>query len=287
MTNYYYFSWDAGWGDTLWHLTNALIHCENSNQDMLIDLRGHWSSKGDKNVFNEYFSFIDTNINIITNEESIDKLKKDSEKHTNKTVKIKNPLKSKEDTELFYNTFSRIKPSESVTNTVKDIVREKFKGNYMVGVHARMSNGEVKSRFEGARPMKDAVLFYKERINDILFNAPRAFLKSCKDYKFFIASDSRKFVDIFKDQFPNTVSIDRYFAPPGCGTGHEIGEDSTEEQLKLEEVYGKTKIAKEALVDFYLLQETNFLFKNFSRFNEFCLYKGIPNFHINFQEKCY
>ena len=287
MNNYYYFSWDAGWGDTLWHLTNALIHCENSKQDMLIDLRGHWSSKGDKNLFNEYFSSIDTDINIITNEESIDELKKDSEKHTNKTVKIKNPLKSKEDTELFYNTFSRIKPSESVTNTVKDIVREKFKGNYMVGVHARMSNGEVKSRFEGARPMKDAVLFYKERIDDILFNAPRAFLKSCKDYKFFIASDSRKFVDIFKDQFPNTVSIDRYFAPPGCGTGHEIGEGSTEEQLKLEEVYGKTKIAKEALVDFYLLQETNFLFKNFSRFNEFCLYKGIPNFHINFQEKCY
>ena len=41
------------------------------------------------------------------------------------------------------------------------------------------------------------------------------------------------------------------------------------------------------LIDFYLLQEANFLFKNFSRFNEFCLYKGIPNFHINFQEKCY
>jgi hypothetical protein len=38
MSNYY-FSWDAGWGDTIWHLTNALIHCENSKQDMLIDLR--------------------------------------------------------------------------------------------------------------------------------------------------------------------------------------------------------------------------------------------------------
>ena len=94
MSKYYYFSWDAGWGDTIWHLTNALIHCENSKQDMLIDLRGHWSSKGEKNLFNEYFCSIDTDINIITNEESIDQLKKDSEKHTNKTVKIKNPLKA-------------------------------------------------------------------------------------------------------------------------------------------------------------------------------------------------
>jgi len=96
MSKYYYFSWDAGWGDTIWHLTNALIHCENSKQDMLIDLRGHWSSKGEKNLFNEYFCSIDTDINIITNEESIDQLQKNSEKHTNKTVKIKNPLKSKE-----------------------------------------------------------------------------------------------------------------------------------------------------------------------------------------------
>ena len=80
MSKYYYFSWDAGWGDTIWHLTNALIHCENSKQDMLIDLRGHWSSKGEKNLFNEYFCSIDTDINIITNEESIDQLKKDSEK---------------------------------------------------------------------------------------------------------------------------------------------------------------------------------------------------------------
>ena len=71
--------------------------------------------------------------------------------------------------------------------------------------------------------------------------------------------------------------------PPGCGTGYEKGEQSTEIQTEMEEKYGRINIAKEALVDFYLLQYTNFLFKNFSRFNEFCLYKGIPNFHINFQ----
>lgn len=287
MSKYYYFSWDAGWGDTLWHLTNALIYCEEQGKDLLVDLRGHWSSKGEKNLFNEYFSSIDASIEVITNEESIDRLKENSEKHTDKTIRIKNPLKSKEDSSLFYETFCKIKPSKPVSSAVSDIVCEKFKGNYIVGVHARMSNGEVKSRFKGGRPMEDAVLFYKEKIDDVLFNSPRAFLKCCEDYKFFIASDSGKFVNIFKGEFPKTISIDRYFSPTGCGTGHEVGEYSTKQQLKLEDNYGKTKIAKEALVDFYLLQESNFLFKNFSRFNEFCLYKGIPNFHINFQEKCY
>ena len=287
MSKNYYFSWDAGWGDTLWHLTNAIIYCEREGKDLLVDFRGHWSSKGDKNLFNEYFSSIDTNIEIITNEALIDQLKKYSEIHTSKTLKIKNPLNSKEDSILFYKTFRKIKPSESISNSVLNIVRDKFKGNYVVGVHARMSNGEIKSRFKGSRPMKDAVLVYKERINDILFNSPRAFLRCCEDYKFFIASDSSEFINIFKQEFSKTISIDRYFAPPGCGTGHEKGEKSTSDIVEKEENYGRTKIAKEALIDFYLLQETNFLFKNFSRFNEFCLYKGIPNFHINFQEKCY
>ena len=76
MNNYYYFSRDTGWGDTLWHLTNALMYCEQNKKGMLIDMRGHWASKGDSNLFAEYFHHIDTDIEVIINEEYIDQLKK-------------------------------------------------------------------------------------------------------------------------------------------------------------------------------------------------------------------
>lgn len=48
MNGCYYFSRDTGWGDTLWHLTNALLHCEHNNKSILIDMRGSWISKGKK-----------------------------------------------------------------------------------------------------------------------------------------------------------------------------------------------------------------------------------------------
>lgn len=78
MNNYYYFSRDTGWGDTLWHLTNALMYCEQNNKGLLIDMRGHWASKGDSNLFPEYFNSIDTDIKVVINEEYIDQLKKDA-----------------------------------------------------------------------------------------------------------------------------------------------------------------------------------------------------------------
>ena len=48
-----------------------------------------------------------------------------------------------------------------------------------------------------------------------------ALLKSCDNYKFFIATDSKQFVDLFQDEYSHSIVADRYFAPPGCGTGHE------------------------------------------------------------------
>ena len=295
MNNYYYFSRDTGWGDTLWHLTNALLYCEENNKDILIDMRGSWASKGEKNLFNEYFKSINTDIKVITAEEEIDALRKVAEPHSDSRIVIKNPLKSKEDSKKFYDAFKRIQPSDPVLREVNKITVNQFSGNYIVGVHARCSNGEVlpekktsSNRFHGEKSPIDSIFaIYKDKIDNILFESPSAFLRTCDNYKFFVASDSKQFVDLFEKEYGNIIQSERYFAPPGCGTGHEKGELSTEDHVRLEEQYGRIKIAREALIDFYLLQNTNYLFKNFSRFNEFCLYRGIPNFHINFQEKCY
>jgi hypothetical protein len=295
MNNYYYFSRDTGWGDTLWHLTNALMYCEQNKKDILIDMRGHWASKGSKNLFGEYFQSVDSDVNVIINEEFIDQKKDSAEHHDDSKLVIKNPLKCKEDSKRFYDTFDRINIHGSIAKEIDEIRANKFSGHYVVGVHARCSNGEFlpprkgnSKRFHGERnPIKTIFDIFSEKIDHVLFDSPRAFLKACNGYKFFVASDSKQFVDLFEERYDHTIVADRYFAPPGCGTGHEKGEKSTKIQLKMEEDYGRINIAKEALADFYLLQYTNFLFKNFSRFNEFCLYKGIPNFHINFQEKCY
>lgn len=295
MNNYYYFSRDTGWGDTLWHLTNALMYCEQNKKNILIDMRGHWASKGDKNLFREYFQSIDTDVKVITNEEDIDQYKKDSEPHSDSRLVIKNPLKSKEDSQKFYDTFNRINLHRTIATEIDKVREECFSGNYVVGIHARTSNGEAlppktgnSNRFQGERnPIETIFSAFTERVNNILFESPRAFLKSCDNYRFFLATDSHQFANLFQKEYNKTIVTERYFAPPGCGTGHEKGEMSTDKQLDFEESYGRLNIAKEALIDFYLLQHTNFLFKNFSRFNEFCLYKGIPNFHINFQEKCY
>jgi hypothetical protein len=246
-------------------------------------------------LFTEYFHHIDTDIEVIINEEYIDQLKKDAEKHSDSRLVIKNPLKSKEESKKFYDTFDRISVHGTIAKEIDEIREKYFAANYIVGVHARTSNGEVlplrtgnSNRFQGERNAIQTIFdIYKEKIDQVLFDDPRAFLKACDNYKFFVATDSKQFVDLFEKEYGNTIVTERYFAPPGCGTGHEKGEQSTEIQIQMEEKYGRINIAKEALVDFYLLQYTNFLFKNFSRFNEFCLYKGIPNFHINFQEKCY
>ncbi len=295
MNNYYYFSRDTGWGDTLWHLTNALMYCEQNKKDILIDMRGHWASKGDQNLFGEYFQSIDTDIEVILNKECIDQYRKEAEPHSDSRLVIKNPLKSKEESKKFYDTFNRINVHGAIAAEINEVCEKYFTGNYVVGVHARTSNGEAlppktgnSNRFQGERNAIETIFnIFKEKMDHILFGSPRAFLKACNNYKFFLATDSRQFANLFEKEYGNTIITERYFAPPGCGTGHEKGEKSTDIELKMEEAYGRTKIAKEALVDFYLLQHTNFLFKNFSRFNEFCLYKGIPNFHINFQEKCY
>ena len=295
MNNYYYFSRDTGWGDTLWHLTNALMYCEQNRKNILIDMRGHWASNGDKNLFREYFQSIDTDIKVITNEEGIDQYKQEAEPHSDSRLVIKNPLKSKEESKKFYDTFDRINVHGTIAAKIDEVREKYFSGNYVVGVHARTSNGEVlppkmgnSNRFQGERnPIETIFNEFTERIRNILFESPRAFLKSCDNYRFFLATDSRQFADLFQKEYGKTIITERYFAPPGCGTGHEKGEMSTDKQLGFEESYGRLNIAKEALIDFYLLQHTNFLFKNFSRFNEFCLYKDIPNFHINFQEKCY
>jgi hypothetical protein len=143
MNGYYYFSRDTGWGDTLWHLTNALSHCERNNKSILIDMRGSWISKGKKNLFNEYFKSINTDIKVITAEEEIDALKKDAEPHSDSCIVIKNPLKSKEDSKKFYEVFKRIQPSNLVSREVNKIIVNQFSGNYIVGVHGRCSNGEV------------------------------------------------------------------------------------------------------------------------------------------------
>ena len=101
MNNYYYFSRDTGWGDTLWHLTNALMYCEQNKKDILIDMRGHWASKGNKNLFGEYFQNIDTDIEVILNERCIDQYKKEAEPHSDSRLVIKNPLKSKKSPKNF------------------------------------------------------------------------------------------------------------------------------------------------------------------------------------------
>jgi len=299
MSNYYHYTRDTGWGDTLWHLTCALLYCEENKKDILIDFRGAWLSKDRKNSFNEYFSGIDTDIKVITDEEEIDANKKDAEKHASKApkiLKIRDASKSDEDLKGFYRNFKRIIPHESILSSLDSFTDSHFAGNYVIGVHARCSNGEVlppkkkgdSDRFHGERsPIGSIFDIFKERIDYVLFESSWSFLKAYENYKFFVASDSKQFVDLFQKEYPQSIVTDRYFAPAGCGTGHEKGEKSTDSDLKKEEEYGKINIAKEALIDFYLLQETNFLFKNFSRFNEFCLYKGIPNFPIHFQKKCY
>ena len=92
---------------------------------------------------------------------------------------------------------------------------------------------------------------YKEKIDHVLFDAPRAFLKSCDNYKFFVATDSKQFVDLFEKEYSNTIVTERYFAPPGCGTGHEKGEQSTDLQIKMSLflfTYGQVQIRRYYLV---------------------------------------
>ena len=125
MNNYYYFSRDTGWGDTLWHLTNALMYCEQNKKDILIDMRGHWASKGNKNLFGEYFQNIDTDIEVILNERCIDQYKKEAEPHSDSRLVIKNPLKSKEESKKFYDTFGRINVHGTIAAEI-DEVREKY-----------------------------------------------------------------------------------------------------------------------------------------------------------------
>ena len=63
--------------------------------------------QGDSNLFAEYFHHIDTDIEVIINEE-YRPAQKDVEQHSDSRLVIKNPLKSKEESKKFYDTFDRI-----------------------------------------------------------------------------------------------------------------------------------------------------------------------------------
>ena len=63
-----------------------------------------------------------------------------------------------------------------------------FAGNYVVGVHARTSNGEVlpprtgnSNRFQGERNAIQTIFdIYKEKINHALFDSPSRIFKSLR-----------------------------------------------------------------------------------------------------------
>ena len=68
MSNFYYFSRDTGWGDTLWHLTNALMHCEQNKKDILIDIMNNSAEckrNGDR-LLDDFKKYFDPSITEIS-----------------------------------------------------------------------------------------------------------------------------------------------------------------------------------------------------------------------------
>ena len=102
--------------------------------------------------------------------EFIDQKKDSAEHHNDSKLVIKNPLKCKEDSKRFYDTFDRINIHGSIAKEIDEIRANKFSGHYVVGVHARCSNGEFlppikgnSKRFHGERnPIlaKRLIMFY-------------------------------------------------------------------------------------------------------------------------------
>lgn len=284
----YYFSINAGWGDTLWHLVNAILYCREHNKTLLLDLRGHWAGSKTHNCFHDYFQKIDY-CNYETDISVINELYKFSEPHKSKNLLIKNSLASEMDSELFYQVFCSIIPISEINSRVNLFYKQHLENKYIIGVHSRTSNGEKHGRWDNFEKIsiKDMFEKYKLAIDSIMFKGKKSPLKFFDNYCFFAASDSKSFLKLFEENYPNVHYTSRFYPKPGKGTGHEIGVETLNSDNEELDSYGRSNIAKEALIDFYLLQKCHFLFKNFSRFNEFCLFKGIPHHHLKIQNKAF
>lgn len=286
MSDYYYFSINAGWGDTLWNLVNAILYCRKHDKTLLLDLRGHWAGSKEHNCFHDYFYEM-AYCPYITDVKEINKLCKGAERHCKENLIIKSPSKSEEDRDLFFQVFCGISPKAHIKMKINQFSIDNFEDKYVIGIHARTSNGEKFGRFGEQKSIQDMFQEYKKSIDSIMFSGNNALMKVFKNYCFFVASDSQAFVKEVEKEYKNVYSLSRFYPKPGSGTGHEIGEKITDQDKQDMKKYGQINIATEALIDFYLLQRGHFLFKNWSRFNEFCLFKGIPYYHIKFQNKCY
>ena len=297
---YYHFTINTGWGDTFWHLTHAIKHCIDYDKYLLIDFRGHWAGKKDSNMANNYIDRIEsTNLKYTFCKSLIDRKKDVAEKHKDVFPKMDTSLKTDKDKLQFFNLFSKICFHCDINNDLEKY-NNIFSYNYVIGVHARTSNGELlvdngnqSNRFhDGGFSVEYMADMYKESIRNIFFHPKKGFLNKYFNYEILVFSDSERFVNSFIQDnsvgFKNHCSKTRRFFPAaGCGTGHEKGEKSDDHSEDLLRKHGMYDIAKEALVDFILLQRCNFLFKNYSRFNEFAIYSGIPHVHMKFQQKCY
>ena len=125
-----------------------------------------------------------------------------------------------------------------------------FNISNLVGVHARLGNGELRN---------DGTLH--PRMNVLM----ETFIKNMKKFEtnnFYVCSDTESFIDLCKKEFgKRIITQSRFYAPRGQGPGHK-------RKLRKQHMNPVEQI-KEALIDITLLSKCTHLICNGSAFVKF------------------
>lgn len=255
-----------GLGSNIMTLYCALYVSNVYKCDIYVDWRHDSYSNNDKNMFDSFFKH--SNIQIIKkdfySEKNLYYPKYWNNDNINKQTKlcknIKNVLldtdkfeknKDKFDTIViinkftikgFYDWFSNIEKIQlkpKISKIVDKYTKSKFDGKYIIGVHYRHGNGELKNK-----RLVDVQNEYYKKIDEILENI------KTKNYIIFISSDNLRIIYDFINKY-NKKAIYYYKWYPMCDNGGTLHNNKY--------CPDQYKNIKDAIIDMHILSKVHSL----------------------------
>ena len=153
----------------------------------------------------------------------------------------------KKKTEKYHAEIKKLVLSDEIKQTIDDFSEINFdKGKLIIGVHFRHGNGEYKV-------IPPDPKWFRNKINMVLTLNKR----NINDLILFICSDCSAVLNYFKKYYPVVLSTKKKYLRNGFGAFHVKSGVRHIPRIDLENSE-QILLAKEALVDMYLLAETNF-----------------------------
>jgi hypothetical protein len=161
-------------------------------------------------------------------------------------------------TEIYHSEIKKLKLADDINQVVDDFLAINFDYNkIIIGIHFRHGNGEYKV-------IPPDPKWFRNNINQILTLNK----KNQNDLILFVCSDCSAVLNYFKKYYPCVLSTDKKYLSNGLGAFHVEKGTHHIPRIDLENCE-KIRLAKEALVDMYILAKAHFFLGSGGFFSQY------------------